>query len=284
MSLTEQKVSLPCRYFEMPTRTGGTMLPCINSTQKMTELHIAAIKGDVTAIASLLKQGCDPDQPMEFQWTALHLAATYGQLGAVKALIDGHCDVNVPNEEDLTPLHLAAAKGHSDIAKLLLDHAAEAGARTRTGACAHDCAVMNGQGDAAAIIPQKYQPDAEFDDENSPFFYKRRKFDVGSLPTRSGSSAPLAAQGVATAAATSSEPALCEEAWLRRHPKATWASEKRTFKADEKTRATSQSFSDWYGEKCACTAATTADDTTATVAIKKEKAGKKEKKSQGRRC
>ncbi|KAJ8012406.1 hypothetical protein DPEC_G00042410, partial [Dallia pectoralis] len=89
-----------------------------------TPLHLAAIKGDVEAVKTLLDQGDDPNIKDNAGWTPLHEACNLGHPGVVEVLVSRGVLLNTPGYENDSPLHDAVRNGHVGIAKLLLQHGA----------------------------------------------------------------------------------------------------------------------------------------------------------------
>ncbi len=56
--------------------------------------------------------------------TALHVAAWRGNESAVLLLLDAGAKVDEPGDMDCTPLYAAVAQGHVKIARMLLEHGA----------------------------------------------------------------------------------------------------------------------------------------------------------------
>jgi len=154
--------------------------PLVNR-HKMTELHQAALSGDVATIQHIMKNGFDPDQAMEFDWTALHVAALAGKASCAMDLVKGKANINYWNEEGMTALHLAAAKGHTELVGQLIAAGAATDMRTRSGACAHDCAALSGHMSTAEVIPQRYAADPDFDDQNSPYYYEKPNWGTAQV-------------------------------------------------------------------------------------------------------
>ncbi|KAL6100669.1 bard1 [Pungitius sinensis] len=85
-----------------------------------TPLHLAAIKGDVEAVNTLLDQGADPNLKDNAGWTPLHEACNLGHLVVVEVLVSRGALLNTPGYENDSPLHDAVRNGHPAIVKLLL--------------------------------------------------------------------------------------------------------------------------------------------------------------------
>ncbi|XP_025055158.1 BRCA1-associated RING domain protein 1 isoform X2 [Alligator sinensis] len=89
-----------------------------------TLLHIASIKGDLTAVELLLKNGADPNVKDHAGWTPLHEACNHGHKEVVELLLQHGALVNTTGYHNDSPLHDAAKNGHVSIVELLLLHGA----------------------------------------------------------------------------------------------------------------------------------------------------------------
>nr|XP_025042611.1 BRCA1-associated RING domain protein 1 [Pelodiscus sinensis] len=89
-----------------------------------TVLHVASIKGDVSAVEDLLKNGADPNVKDHAGWTPLHEACNHGHKKVVDLLLQHRALVNTTGYQNDSPLHDAAKNGHVNIVELLLLHGA----------------------------------------------------------------------------------------------------------------------------------------------------------------
>ncbi|XP_068803978.1 BRCA1-associated RING domain protein 1 isoform X2 [Struthio camelus] len=89
-----------------------------------TLLHVASMKGDLTAVEQLLKNGADPNVKDNAGWTPLHEACNHGHKEVVELLLQHRALVNTTGYQNDSPLHDAARNGHVDIVELLLLHGA----------------------------------------------------------------------------------------------------------------------------------------------------------------
>ncbi|KAJ1187665.1 hypothetical protein NDU88_004439 [Pleurodeles waltl] len=89
-----------------------------------TVLHIASIKGDLSAVEDLLKNGGDPNVKDHAGWTPLHEACNHGHVAVVELLLQHRALVNTTGYQNDSPLHDAVKNGHTAIVKLLLAHGA----------------------------------------------------------------------------------------------------------------------------------------------------------------
>jgi len=101
----------------------------VNYNQAMingeTPLCIAAKKGHLEVVEALLEYGAKPNKPMTNGVTPLYIAAEKGHLEVVKTLLDSGADYNKPMTNGATPLYIAAEKGHLEVVKTLLDSRAD---------------------------------------------------------------------------------------------------------------------------------------------------------------
>jgi ankyrin repeat protein len=122
-----------------------------------SELHIAAIRGDVEKIEQLIatvenivtfcctKVGKDEN-------TALHLAASRGHLQVVTQLINYGVNVNIVNKQLLTPLHSACSKNRREVSQFLIANGADLTKRDSMGFCPFHIACISSAFDIAEDI------------------------------------------------------------------------------------------------------------------------------------
>jgi uncharacterized protein len=85
----------------------------------------AAMRGDKTAVAALIKQGADVNAPQSDGATALHWAAYRGDKGLADVLIASGAKAGVANREGSTPLNLACINGDAAMVAALLKAGAD---------------------------------------------------------------------------------------------------------------------------------------------------------------
>ncbi|XP_030462548.2 protein VAPYRIN-like [Syzygium oleosum] len=86
----------------------------------LAPLHAAAIKGHEEAMGLLLNYGLDVECRDNEGHTPLHLAVERGSIETAEALIDKGADVNAASESGATPLYVARTMGYQEIEELLL--------------------------------------------------------------------------------------------------------------------------------------------------------------------
>ena len=97
----------------------------------------AAMRGDVEAVRTLIKQGADVNAAQGDGMTALHWAAETGNIELAQVLVTAGANTSaVTRRGSHTPLHVAARAGRGAVVKALLDAGADANAKTSSGATA----------------------------------------------------------------------------------------------------------------------------------------------------
>lgn len=89
-----------------------------------TPLHIAAVRGDVAAIAALLDAGADIQSRGEHGYSPLHEAVEQGHIDAVRLLLERGASRTVTNDHGHTPIQSARILKEHEIEMLLQNHAA----------------------------------------------------------------------------------------------------------------------------------------------------------------
>jgi ankyrin repeat protein len=84
-----------------------------------TDLHKAALEGDVERVKELLKKGTGPNAQDEKGRTPLHIAAYKGHVDVVKLLLVYGADPTVKDKDGKTPLDLARAEGRREVGSVI---------------------------------------------------------------------------------------------------------------------------------------------------------------------
>jgi ankyrin repeat protein len=140
------------------TLLAGTFLLALTVTHaaSTSPLADAAERGDVAAVADLLRQQVDVNAAQADGMTALHWSALHGDLTTVNALLAAKAKVDpVTRLGDYTPLHLAAGRGHGAIVTRLLAAGGNAAAVTTTGVQAIHLAADAGGVEAVRALLDK---------------------------------------------------------------------------------------------------------------------------------
>ncbi len=114
---------------------GKTDREALPDSGERRKLHSAAKRGDLTAVADLLKKGVKVDARDSKGWTALHLAAYWEKHKVAVALVDAGASVDALDATGSTPLHKAATGpgSHIPLVELLLAKGADPYATNRYG-------------------------------------------------------------------------------------------------------------------------------------------------------
>lgn len=108
-------------------------------------LMIAAYKGNMAAVQTLLAKGADLQQS---GWNALHYAAAAGHTEIARLLLQRAPELlDSTSPSGMTPTMMAAMEGHIYIVKLLLDAGADPGLASQAGMTARDFAEQYGHPD-----------------------------------------------------------------------------------------------------------------------------------------
>ncbi len=123
----------------------------------------AAMRNDVDAVRSLLKQGVDANAAQGAGMTALHWAAEHGSVAMAEMLIYAGANLEATTRlGDYTPLHLAGKAGHAAVAGALLEAGSDANATTTTGGATtlHFAAASGSANTVAALLDHDAEVDA----------------------------------------------------------------------------------------------------------------------------
>jgi uncharacterized protein len=85
----------------------------------ITDLMVAASRGDQARVEELLAQGADPNAHDVFGQTALMYAASAGHAAVVEELVDAGADVETRNRNHKSSHELARERGHAAVATFL---------------------------------------------------------------------------------------------------------------------------------------------------------------------
>ncbi|HZF28595.1 MAG TPA: ankyrin repeat domain-containing protein [Gammaproteobacteria bacterium] len=103
----------------------AAFLQCPAAAHAASELADAAMKGDASAVQTLIEQHADVNAAQPDGATALQWAIYRGDVSTAKALVKAGASPTQPNREGATPLSLACQNGTVDLVRLLLDSGAD---------------------------------------------------------------------------------------------------------------------------------------------------------------
>lgn len=107
--------------------------PNQTDSEARTGLHYAAMNGNITIIAILIKASAKLDPKDNLGNTPLHLAADRNQVEAARLLIDVGAPIDAENKSGMTPLMIAANRGNLDVVQALLAKGASVNKTDFTG-------------------------------------------------------------------------------------------------------------------------------------------------------
>jgi ankyrin repeat protein len=93
----------------------------------------AAAENDTAKVRQLVTSGSNPNETNEESRTGLHIAAINGNLSIAAILIKGRARLDITDKLGNTPLHYAADRNQVEMATLLLDAGAAADPTNRNG-------------------------------------------------------------------------------------------------------------------------------------------------------
>jgi uncharacterized protein len=117
--------------------------------EQRTAMHYAAMNGNLTIIAILIKASAKLDPKDKLGNTPLHLAADRNQTEAVQLLLDVGAPVDAENKNGMTPLMVAAGRGSIDVVQALL---AKHASVTKTDFTGRDAAGWAAESHRPAVL------------------------------------------------------------------------------------------------------------------------------------
>lgn len=126
----------------------------LGAQQQVSPVADAAMRGDKTAIATLIKQGLDVGAAQGDGMTALHWAAERGDAEMTEVLIYAGANISAVTRIGLyTPLHLAAKAASAAVAKVLIKGGADVNAKADpSGATPMHLAALSGSADMIHVL------------------------------------------------------------------------------------------------------------------------------------
>lgn len=143
-----------CRYMKAAGMLLVAVLLSAGAAPPESPVADAAMRGDIEAVVTLLKEGADVNAAQGDGMTALHWAAKNGSVELAQILISAGANVDaVTRVGAYTSLHLASRAGHAEVAGALLEAGSNPNAATTTGgATSLHFAAASGVGDVVAVL------------------------------------------------------------------------------------------------------------------------------------
>ncbi|XP_015704291.1 ankyrin repeat domain-containing protein 31 isoform X3 [Coturnix japonica] len=103
-----------------------------------TKLHIAARRGNLSLVKSLISSGIPVNEQDNAGWTAIHEASARGFTDVISELLKAGADVNIRGLNGILPIHDAVYINSLEAARILLQHGANPCERNDSGKSALD--------------------------------------------------------------------------------------------------------------------------------------------------
>ena len=92
---------------------------------EVSTLWLAAERGYVPVVLSLLSRGADIDKACDDGCTPLFAASEKGHVDVVRVLVERGADINKALDSGATPLYTASQKGHVEVVRMLVERGAD---------------------------------------------------------------------------------------------------------------------------------------------------------------
>lgn len=119
------------------------------NSQDESALMIAALKGNVQLVKTLIARNADVNKP---GWAPLHYASTNGHLEVMRLLLEHHAYIDAESPNGTTPLMMAAHYGSAAAVKVLLEAGADPTLKNKLDLTAIDFAHRGNRQESAELI------------------------------------------------------------------------------------------------------------------------------------
>lgn len=133
------------------------------------DLFVAAIVGDMEAVANLIRTGVNLDATDIDGGTALQWASWYGRAAVVSCLLEAGSTIEASDRNGRRALHEAAERGHAAVLEILLRHGADFTAKDRFGLTPlHRAALADTPVVASTLLVRGADPSVIDNDGDTP--------------------------------------------------------------------------------------------------------------------
>ncbi|XP_021235814.1 putative ankyrin repeat domain-containing protein 31 [Numida meleagris] len=143
-SIRKNKLSSTCSKFNQASAQQTSKKSAETKTRKKknakgeTELHIAARRGKLSLVKTLISSGIPVNEQDNAGWTAIHEASAGGFTEVISELLKAGADVNIRGLDGILPIHDAVYINSLEAARILLQHGANPCERNDSGKSALD--------------------------------------------------------------------------------------------------------------------------------------------------
>ncbi|XP_065520156.1 ankyrin repeat domain-containing protein 31 [Lathamus discolor] len=103
-----------------------------------TQLHVAARRGNLSLVKTLISSGICVNEQDSAGWTAIHEASNRGFIEVILELLKAGANVNSRNLDGILPIHCAVSGNYLEAVRVLLQHGANPCERSNSGKSALD--------------------------------------------------------------------------------------------------------------------------------------------------
>ncbi|XP_008941601.1 PREDICTED: putative ankyrin repeat domain-containing protein 31, partial [Merops nubicus] len=119
-------------------KAAGRKMKYKRNVKGETQLHIAAMRGDLSLVKSLISSGTSVNDQDYAGWTAIHEASCRGFTEVILELLKAGANVNSRSLDGTLPIHDAVSGNYLEAARILLQHGANPFEKNGSGSSALD--------------------------------------------------------------------------------------------------------------------------------------------------
>ncbi|XP_061225532.1 ankyrin repeat domain-containing protein 31 [Neopsephotus bourkii] len=116
----------------------GRKLTIKRTAKGETQLHVAARRGNLSLVKTLISSGISVNEQNSAGWTAIHEASNRGFTEVILELLKAGANVNSRSLDGILPIHYAVSGNYLEAVRVLLQHGANPCERSNSGKSALD--------------------------------------------------------------------------------------------------------------------------------------------------